>query len=73
MRRSTLRTPVAVVSAATSAEDFGGMDPLIEAAQVEGTLDDIGGLDDIGLDRFVHRHRHRHRRRATARWCVCPS
>ena len=68
MRRSTLRTAVAVVTAgltltacgsddggtggggsgsgadaatATSAEDFGGMDALIEAAQEEGTLNVI--------------------------------
>lgn len=66
MRRSTLRTAVAVVTAgltltacgsddggsggggsgsdaatATSAEDFGGMDALIEAAQAEGTLNVI--------------------------------
>ena len=68
MRRSTLRTTVAVVTAgltltacgsddgdsggggggsgadaatATSAEDFGGMDALIEAAQAEGTLNVI--------------------------------
>jgi putative spermidine/putrescine transport system substrate-binding protein len=65
VRRSTLRTAVAVVTAgltltacgsddggssggggsdaatATSAEDFGGMDALIEAAQAEGTLNVI--------------------------------
>lgn len=65
MRRTTLRTAVAVVTAgltltacgsgddggsggggsdaasATSAEDFGGMDALIEAAQEEGTLNVI--------------------------------
>ncbi|WP_167762262.1 ABC transporter substrate-binding protein [Blastococcus sp. CT_GayMR20] len=67
MRRSTLRTAVAVVTAgitltacgsddggsgggsgsetdaatATSAEDFGGMDALVEAAQAEGTLNVI--------------------------------
>ena len=66
MRRSTLRTAVAVVTAgitltacgsddggstggsgsddaatATSAEDFGGMDALVEAAKAEGTLNVI--------------------------------
>ena len=67
MRRSTLRTAIAVVTAAltltacggsddgdsggggsdadaataTSAEDFGGMDALVEAAQEEGTLNVI--------------------------------
>ena len=67
MRRSTLRTAVAVVTAgltltacgsddggssgdggsdtdaatATSVEDFGGMDALVEAAQAEGTLNVI--------------------------------
>jgi len=66
VRRSTLRTAVAVVTAgitltacgsddggstggsgsddaatATSAEDFGGMDALVEAAKAEGTLNVI--------------------------------
>jgi ABC-type Fe3+ transport system substrate-binding protein len=71
VRRSTLRTAVAVVTAgltltacggsddggsgggsgseaatATSAEDFGGMDALIEAAQQEGTLNVIALPED---------------------------